>query len=178
MQRLLVSLTLIAALFWLSLPTAIAQEQTAPTQEDLQAAFENELTAYAATHTADEVAAYAQLRMDQMTNEALNFDPTSTQGAAVSMAGSAELQSGDIFIYPDLWDNDDGSNDAQLRFCLETRGEECRRDKQQARCAESPPRYVPTIREVQYQAIWISDFGTFGRAERDWAERYSYTFIL
>lgn len=27
------------------------------------------------------------------------------------------------------------------------------------------------------QAIWISYFGTFGRAERDWAERYRDTFV-
>jgi hypothetical protein len=45
--------------------------------------------------------------------------------------------------------------------------------------APSHPRatYLP-FAKFNTQAIWISDFGTFGRAERDWAERYSYTFIL
>jgi hypothetical protein len=45
--------------------------------------------------------------------------------------------------------------------------------------APSHPRatYLP-FAKFNTQAIWISDFGTFGHAERDWAERYSYTFIL
>lgn len=133
MKRLLTSLTLITALVWLAIPTTIAQQRQLPTTEaaipteaDLQVAFENELTQYGATHTTDEVMAYARQRIDQMTTEALTFDGTTTQGAAIAMDGSAEVQSYDIFIYPDLWDYDDGSNDPRLRFCMETRSEECR----------------------------------------------------
>lgn len=91
-----------------------------------QAQFEAEFTAYAATHTEAEVQAYFQQRINQMTSEALTFDRTTTQGAAIALDSSAEVMPGDIFIYPDLWDYDDGSSDARLRFCLETRNEECR----------------------------------------------------
>jgi len=133
-RKSLTALFLILALVWAT--TVPAQQRTPAvttetTTDDIlyaqyEAQFEAEFTAYAATHTEAEVQAYFQQRINQMTSEALTFDGTTTQGAAIALDGSAELMPGDIFIYPGLWDYDDGSSDARLRFCLDTRNEECR----------------------------------------------------
>ena len=129
MKRLLISLTLIAALFWLSIPTTVAQriavnESTQVTQQELQvqlqAQFESEMTTYAATHTTQEIAAYAQQRIDQMTNDALAFDPT----AATSTATLSSFGGIDPYFYgdPDAFGFD---GEQSFQFCMRTRGKEC-----------------------------------------------------
>src|SRR5689334_15789374 len=132
LRKSLTALFLVLTLVWAT--TVPAQQRTpAVTTEtstddilyaQYEAQFEAEFTAYAATHTEAEAQAYFQQRINQMTSEALTFDGTTMQGATIALDGSAELMPSDIFIYPDLWDYDDGSNDPRLRFCLQTRGEE------------------------------------------------------
>lgn len=112
-------------MFWLSIPTTLAQvrqvptdqEVTAQTQEELQAVFQSEMVAYAETHTTQEIAAYAQQRIDQMTNDALAYVPSTT---------SATISSFEIYSY-DYGDTElfGMDNDQSFQFCMRTRGQEC-----------------------------------------------------
>ncbi len=76
-KRIILSRFLTFAVFALSLPTSVAQDdlQSTQTTEQLIASFEEsfeaELTAYAATHTDAQVQAYAQARLNQLTAEGL-----------------------------------------------------------------------------------------------------------
>ncbi|HEX2271723.1 MAG TPA: hypothetical protein VHH35_19410, partial [Pyrinomonadaceae bacterium] len=95
-----------------------AQDSTQLSATSLEVSFQTELTNYAATHTREELLAYAQIRLNQLTAEALadHSLPTTTQSGA-SYAYPEPFYEGD----PDL----NGPTDYQ--FCINTRSEECRR---------------------------------------------------
>lgn len=120
-QRIILSLFLTFAVFAMSLPTSVAQDdlQNTQTTEQLIASFEEsfeaELTAYAATHTDAEVLAYAQARLNQLTAQGLD-DPFANTTSATTSASS----------YPEpFWYGDPDFGDYE--FCINTRSEECRR---------------------------------------------------
>jgi len=117
-KRIILSLVLTFAVFAMSLPTSVAQDdlQSAQTTEQLIASFEQsfeaELTAYAATHTDAQVRAYAQARLNQLTAEGLD-DSFANSTTAIS-------------TYPEpYWYGDPDFGDYE--FCISTRTEECRR---------------------------------------------------
>jgi len=116
MKRITLSILLTIAVLTTLVPSGVAQDEPQtndPLYASLEQAFEAELTAYAANHTDAEVLAYAQQRMDQMTDDALaNPEPTSTCATSSS--------------FPQAYDYGEDSDD--FEFCMQTRGEECRRN--------------------------------------------------
>jgi hypothetical protein len=118
MKRISLALLLTFAVLATSFPSNIAQgvpqDLTQPSSTSLESSFEAELTSYAATHTQEELVAYAQTRLDQLTFEALtNPDSYSPEGA---YAFPQPYNYGD----PDPYATD-------YQFCINTRSDECRR---------------------------------------------------
>ena len=79
MLRICLAGFLIAGM-WIFTTPIQAQQTTEETQE----AFEAELTEFAATHTDDELRAYAAMRLDQLTDEALATESTSPIASVIS----------------------------------------------------------------------------------------------
>jgi hypothetical protein len=107
-----------------SIPSGVAQDEPQTNDElytTLEDQFTAELSAYAATHTDDEVKAYAQARLDQLTFEAYdNPNPT----ASTLSANSSPEPTSSTNSYPDpYWY---GEETGDYEFCVRTRSEECR----------------------------------------------------
>jgi hypothetical protein len=71
MPRTLLSVLLIVSVACVATPAQYASETFQPTNDlyaDVTASFEAELTEYAKTHTLEQVAAYAQARLDANDN--------------------------------------------------------------------------------------------------------------
>jgi hypothetical protein len=125
MKRIALSLSLTFAVLAASIPSTIAQDETKdyinPTETmnlSLEAVFEAELTAYAATHTEDELVAYVQIRLGQLTAYAVDnpIDPLASLNGNTSYYG-------DLFFPGDPYEY----GDSNFQFCMNNRSEECRR---------------------------------------------------
>ena len=124
MLRICLAVFLIAGVWIYTTP--IQAQQTA---EETQAAFEAELTEYAATHTDDELRAYAAMRMNELTDQALSTESTSPITSVIS---------------PEVWYGESSMDDRPgdrwggepidpvwgdaYKTCLNGRLEECRRN--------------------------------------------------
>src|SRR5215470_9485468 len=78
MLRICLAVFLIAGVWIYTTPINAQQTEAA------QAAFEAELTEYAATHTDDELRTYAAMRLNQLTYEALSMESTSAITSVIS----------------------------------------------------------------------------------------------
>ena len=125
MLRIFLALFLIAGVWVYTTPVQAQQ-----TTEETQAAFEAELTEYAATHSDDELRAYAAMRLSEITDQALGTGNTSPLAAVISPevwygTSSLDDRPGDKWggepIDP-TWDGD------SYKICLSSRFEECRRN--------------------------------------------------
>jgi uncharacterized protein YbcC (UPF0753/DUF2309 family) len=121
MRRISLSLVLTFAVLATSFPSNVAQgepqDYTQQQSVSLEASFEAELTNYAATHTEEELVAYARTRLDQLTTQGLT-DPSIHSVASTN-------------AYPDPFNYGDpdptGTGQTDYQFCINTRSEECRR---------------------------------------------------
>ncbi|HEY6803389.1 MAG TPA: hypothetical protein VI306_07405 [Pyrinomonadaceae bacterium] len=127
MLRLTLCLLLAAGILLNSFPLSAQQTDatpnSSPTIEQLTPIFEEELTAYAATHTDDEVRQYALNRLNEMTASAL--------GVAVNQLPTMQQDLVTVDPYPyypgdpgDPW----GGGDNRLNICLAGHYEACRRN--------------------------------------------------
>lgn len=124
MSKILLAVFLIAGV-WIYTTPIHAQQTT----EEIQTAFEAELTEYAATHTDDEVRAYAAMRINELTDQALWTENTSPIASVISPQvwygeSSIDDRPGDKWseepIDPVWYD--------AYKTCLNSRLEECRRN--------------------------------------------------
>ena len=126
MLRSILAVFLVVSITCVTCVSTSAQETTQTTEEleaSLQSYFEAEMTAYAKTHTQDEVIAYAQARLDAMTAEALLPDAD----AEVNLFSELFAEEPILFYDPVITYGGGGGGSGQLQYCLRTRGEECRR---------------------------------------------------
>jgi hypothetical protein len=126
MLRMCLAVFLILGIWVYTIPIQAQQ-----TTEEFQVAFEAELTEYAATHSDDELRAYAATRVSELTDESLWIASTSPIAAVISPevwygASSLDDRPGDKWpgdpIDPTIWDGD------PYKTCLNARFEECRRN--------------------------------------------------
>jgi hypothetical protein len=118
------SILLTMAVLSASIPSGVAQDEPQPNDElyaSLEDQFTAELFAYAANHTDDEVKAYAQMRLNQLTSEAYD-NPEGTSSTLLAPSSSEPTSS--TTSYPDpYWY---GEETGDYEFCVRTRSEECR----------------------------------------------------
>lgn len=123
MLRICLAVFLIAGI-WIYTTPIQAQQTT----EEVQAAFEAELTEYAATHTDDELRAYAAMRMNELTDQAL------WEETPIASVISPEVWYGESTMDDrpgDKWgggDPIDPYSGDEYKTCLNGRYEECRRN--------------------------------------------------
>jgi hypothetical protein len=126
-----VAVFLIITVACVTTPTQqVIQSSTELTADEVQAQFEAELTAYAATHTDSEVVAYAQARVYSMTAEAQSTTTAATIATnPLSLVISEEVLSPtgstNMLIFTDP-EGGDGYDPARFRFCIESRERECK----------------------------------------------------
>jgi hypothetical protein len=125
MIRIILSVLLTGAVLCPSIPLAIAQSETDETdQATLEAAFEAELTTYAATHTDAELIDYVNARLNQLTDDALaNPDGNATS----SLSNFSSFGESTIFYFDGEVDLSGSGGTSEFDFCMNTRTEECRR---------------------------------------------------
>jgi superfamily I DNA and RNA helicase len=111
MKRIALCKLLTLALFAASIPSSVAHYQVTDQQ-----------TTYASTHTDNEVATYAQMRLDQLTSQALD-DPNSSSTSLLNTPEGFPTSSSDLYYMGDP--SEYGTSEFQ--FCMSTRTEECRR---------------------------------------------------
>ncbi|HEY6803968.1 MAG TPA: hypothetical protein VI306_10350 [Pyrinomonadaceae bacterium] len=128
MKRFTLCLLLSAGILLTSFPLSAQQTNVTPnsppTVEQLTPIFEDELTAYAVTHTDDEVRQYAQNRLNEMTASAL--------GVAVNELPTVQQDLITIDPYP-YYPGDPGDpwgigGDERYNICITGKTEACRRN--------------------------------------------------